>query len=123
VFFQDLSHQAVDRAARCERQFANHLSGLGGIIVSDQPRAVSPTAVSNYVEFRVLIRGLRLDETTRGLIDAAIRSAVLQELATIDNSEDRLIASPSDDPHTRSLIDLDNTCNHVCEEVCECGWL
>ena len=61
-------------------------------------------AVSTEVELRVLIRGLKLDDTTRSLIDAAIRSAVLQELAAIDNKGIRRIASPGSDPQTRSIF-------------------
>jgi len=73
--------------------------------MSDQRNVGPPLPiVSNNVEFRVLIRGLKLDESTRTLIDAAIRSAVLHEVAAIDHGGSRRIASPSEDSETRSLL-------------------
>jgi hypothetical protein len=63
------------------------------------------------LELRVLVQGLQLDDTTRALIDAAIRSAVLQELATIDTHGTRRISSPQTDPQTRSI--LGNAANKV----------
>lgn len=72
--------------------------------MSDQPNTMTTPTVDNGVEFRVLIRGLKLDQTTRALIDAAIRSAVLHEVATIDTGGNNRIVSPSEDPQTRSLL-------------------
>ena len=55
------------------------------------------------VVLHVLIRGLTLDDSKKALIDAAIRAAVLQELAVIDNHADRRIAPAQDDAQTRAL--------------------
>ncbi len=38
---------------------------------------IAPSVTATDVELRVLIRGLKLGDDTRKLIDAAIRSAVL----------------------------------------------
>ncbi len=73
--------------------------------MSDQSKIiVPPTTVDNDVKLRVLIRGLKLDQPTRALIDAAIRSAVFREIAAIDTGVNHRIISPSDDPQTRSLL-------------------
>lgn len=60
-------------------------------------------AVSTNVVLRVVIRGLRLNEVTKTLIDAAVRSAVLRELAILDVAGERQIGRPEDDPTIRSI--------------------
>ena len=70
----------------------------------DNPVPLPPGGTD--VEFRVLICGVKLDETTRTFIDAAIRSAILQEVATIDEASPRRLLSPGDDPQTRSGLGL-----------------
>lgn len=66
---------------------------------------IAPSVTATDVELRVLIRGLKLSDDTRKLIDAAIRSAVLQELAAIDHNGTPQISSPANDPQTRSIFD------------------
>ena len=88
--------------------------------MSDESNAAVPPTVNNGVEFRVLIRGLKLDETTRATIDAAIRSAVLHEIATIDSGGNHRIVSPSEDPQTRSVLeDISRTLGMIVEKTVE----
>lgn len=72
--------------------------------MSNQPNIVPNQDIDYDVEFRVLIRGLKLNQTTLALIDTAIQSAVLQEVATIDTGVRHRIVSPNDDPQTRSVL-------------------
>ncbi len=69
---------------------------------NESSTAPFPTA-STDLELRVLIRGLKLDDNTQKLIDAAIRSTVLQEVAAMDHQGTRRVSSPANDLHTRSL--------------------
>jgi Clostripain family len=55
-------------------------------------------------EFRVLLRGLNLDQSTKDRLNAAIRTAMLQTVASIDLAGDLQIASAASDPQTRSLL-------------------
>jgi hypothetical protein len=77
--------------------------------MSDQPNTMATPTMDTDVEFRVLIRGLKLDQATRALIYAAIRSAILHEVATIDTGSKNRIVSPSED---RALI----------REECSANW-
>jgi hypothetical protein len=56
------------------------------------------------VEFRVIIRGLQLDDRTKALIDAAIRSAVLNEIGSLDPGGGVRFLEPAADPQTRSIL-------------------
>jgi hypothetical protein len=67
----------------------------------------NPVDTNNNREFRVVIRGLKLDQTTRALMDAAIRSAVMQEIAALGPTgglDLSAIKAPADDPTTRSFL-------------------
>jgi len=69
-----------------------------------------PTVVEGSgSEFRVVLRGLNLDQVTKERIDAVIRSAVLQVIASMDHRPDLQVRPPADDPGTRSLLSgIDN---------------
>src|SRR5262249_56554878 len=56
------------------------------------------------VEFRVIIRGLKLDDTARKLIDSAIRNAVKRELATLDSGAQSRILDQAHAPQTRAAL-------------------
>jgi hypothetical protein len=57
--------------------------------------------IGDDLEFHAVVQGIRLDDTTKALIEAAIRSAVMQEIAKIDNKGVRQIGAPSSDHKTR----------------------
>ncbi|RWO36468.1 MAG: hypothetical protein EOS11_32455 [Mesorhizobium sp.] len=72
------------------------IEGLDG--ASTRP---SPRPIGDDLEFHAVVRGIRLDDATKTLIDAAIRSAVMQEIARIDNRGVRQIGIPGSDLTTR----------------------
>ncbi len=73
--------------------------------MSSPANMVSVTKSDDGVEFRVLLRGLKLDDNTRTLLDATIHSAVLQEIAFLDLPVTPQVTSPAEDPQTRSIFE------------------
>lgn len=71
--------------------------------------AAAPVSVTSFgsgdsITFRVVLRGLNLDQATRTTIDALIRSAVLAEVARIDTGSDLRISAPASNLQVRSVL-------------------
>jgi hypothetical protein len=74
-------------------------------VASSRRAPTGPTIVQGSgSEFRVLLRGLALDEVAKDRIDAAIRSAVLQVVATVDDGRDLQLGPAASDAEVRSIF-------------------
>lgn len=85
------------------------LTDIGGVVLPQvaTTRGTEPSAgfgTRTDVELHVVVLGVKLDDAVKATVEAAIRNAVLRELATIDNLGARRIGDPGGDPQTRSIF-------------------